>query len=68
MMVINLEIGMMTPPFGVNLFVACGIGKITIEQIAIKVLPFVAITILVLLMIAYIPQIVTFLPTLLGLM
>jgi C4-dicarboxylate transporter DctM subunit len=68
MMVINLEIGMMTPPFGVNLFVACGVGKITIEQIAFKVLPFAGVTILVLLLTAYIPWIVTALPTALGIM
>jgi len=68
MMVINLEIGMMTPPFGVNLFVACGIGKITIEQIARKILPFVAVTIIALFIIAYVPQIITFLPTLMDLM
>ncbi|WP_258360744.1 TRAP transporter large permease [Moorella sulfitireducens] len=68
MMVINLELGMMTPPFGVNLFVACGIGRITIEQIALKVLPFVIATIIGLFMIAYIPQLITFLPSLLGLM
>jgi C4-dicarboxylate transporter DctM subunit len=68
MMVINLEIGMMTPPFGVNLFVACGVGKITIEQIALKVLPFVGVTILVLFMTAYLPWIVTALPTAFGIM
>jgi C4-dicarboxylate transporter DctM subunit len=47
----------------VNLFVACGIGKITIEQIARKILPFVAVTIIALFIVAYVPQIITFLPT-----
>ena len=68
MMVINLEIGMMTPPFGVNLFVACGIGKIKIEQIALKVLPFVGATIIALLLCAYVPWIITALPAALGLL
>ena len=56
-MVINLAIGQLTPPVGVNLFVACGIGKVSIKEITVKILPLVGIFIVALLMITYIPQI-----------
>lgn len=65
-MVVNLEIGMMTPPFGANLFVACGIAKIPIEQIAWKLFPFIFVTIVALFMITYIPWLVMVVPTMLG--
>ncbi len=66
-MVINLEIGMMTPPFGVNLFVACGIAKIGIEKISRHILIFAAATLLGLFLITYIPWISLLVPKILGL-
>jgi len=61
-MVCNLAIGMVTPPLGVNLFVACGISKITIEQITKAVIPLILTNIAVLLLLTFVPQIITFLP------
>ncbi len=65
-MVINTSIGMITPPMAVNLFVASGIGKVTIGQISRRIIPFLLAEIAVLLLLTYIPQIVMFLPGLLG--
>ncbi len=65
--VLNIIIGLATPPFGVCLFVAAGIGKIPVERAMIAVLPFVAIMIAVLLLIILLPELVLFLPRALGL-
>lgn len=64
-MVVNLAIGMVTPPLGVNLFVACGIQKISIEQISKAVLPFIVVNVIVLFILTFVPDIVMFLPNLL---
>lgn len=65
-MVINTSIGMITPPMAVNLFVASGIGKVTIGEISRRIIPFLLAEIIVLLMLTYIPQIIMFLPNLIG--
>ncbi|MBB4823516.1 C4-dicarboxylate transporter DctM subunit [Sporosarcina luteola] len=65
-MTVNLAIGLFTPPVGLNLFVAAGISKTTIGQISKGVVPFVVASIIILLLITYIPQISTFLPDLLN--
>ncbi|MCG3088155.1 TRAP transporter large permease [Sporosarcina cyprini] len=65
-MTVNLAIGLFTPPVGLNLFVAAGISKTSIGQISKGVLPFVVSSIIILLLITYIPQISTFLPDLLN--
>ncbi|MGD9567658.1 MAG: TRAP transporter large permease [Sedimentibacter sp.] len=65
-MVINTSIGMITPPMAVNLFVASGIGKVTIGEISRRIIPFLIAEIIVLLLLTYIPQIIMFLPNLLG--
>ena len=67
-MVLNLELGMLTPPFGVNLFIACGISNINIEEIVRPLLLFIAATVTGLLMITYIPWISLAVPNLMGLM
>ncbi|HHV83281.1 MAG TPA: TRAP transporter large permease [Tepidanaerobacter syntrophicus] len=64
-MVVNLAIGMITPPLGVNLFVACGICDMTLERISKSVLPFLIAMIVALMLITYIPGITMFLPNLL---
>ncbi len=56
-MVVNLAIGFITPPVGVNLFVASGIAKAKIGDIAKASLPFLVAMLVVLLLITYIPQI-----------
>lgn len=64
-MITNLAIGQVTPPVGMNLFVASNISKIPIEKIAREALPFIVVMILDLMLITYIPQLITFLPDLL---
>lgn len=56
-MIVAIAIGFLTPPVGVNLFVGCSIGQISIERLSIAVLPFLASMILALLVLAFVPQI-----------
>lgn len=56
-MVVNLAIGFITPPVGVNLFVASGISKSKLEHLSRVVLPMIGLMLLVLLIITYIPQV-----------
>ena len=56
LMTVNLAIGQVTPPVGVNLYVACGLSKINIQQISKAVLPFLIAMILALLLITYFPN------------
>jgi len=64
-MIINIEIGFLTPPFGINLFVSCGMLKESMSEVAKGVWPFIILMFAVLLIITYIPSISTFLPYLL---
>jgi len=64
-MVVNMEIGMITPPVGLNLFVTAGVAKLSILQVVKAALPFVGILFIFLIMVTYIPIISTYLPTLL---
>jgi len=65
MMVLNLAVGLCTPPVGAALFVGCSIGKIKIEDVTKSMLPFYSIMVIVLLLVTFIPQIVLFIPNLL---
>ena len=65
-MVVNLEIGMVTPPVGLNLFVTSGITGMNITQVVRAALPWTLILLAFLLLVTYVPQISTFLPQLLG--
>ena len=65
-MVVNLNIGLATPPLGVCLFVAAPIAKTTLERISKAILPFLAVEVAVLLIITYVPDLILFLPRLLG--
>ena len=56
-MVVNLALGMITPPFGVNLFAACTVAKISLDQIVKHLIPFVLVIIACLMLITYIPSI-----------
>jgi C4-dicarboxylate transporter DctM subunit len=67
-MVLNLAIGMATPPVGVCLFVSCGITGLSLEQISSAVYKFVFAELAVLLVVTYVEPISTFLPKLLGFM
>jgi C4-dicarboxylate transporter DctM subunit len=56
-MIVNLAMGMVTPPLGVNLFVACQIGKLRIDQIIRPLIPFLIVLIVNVLLLSYIPDI-----------
>jgi TRAP-type C4-dicarboxylate transport system permease large subunit len=56
-MVVNLALGMITPPFGVNLFAACTVAKISLDRIIPYLLPFVVVVLSCLMVITYVPVI-----------
>jgi C4-dicarboxylate transporter, DctM subunit len=56
-MVVNLAVGMITPPFGVNLFAACTVARVSLDRIIGHLLPFVAVVVTCLMIITYVPAI-----------
>lgn len=66
MMTVNLAVGLVTPPVGINLFVAAGIAKTPLFEVAKGVLPFVTAGFIVTVLTAYIPFLSNFLPDLMG--
>ncbi|WP_319415341.1 TRAP transporter large permease [Marispirochaeta aestuarii] len=65
-MLVNLNIGLTTPPVGVCLFTAVPIAKCSVEKMVPKVMPFVIAEMVAVLLITYIPEITLFLPRLTG--
>ncbi|WP_052282652.1 TRAP transporter large permease [Kluyvera genomosp. 1] len=65
-MLVNLGIGLITPPVGSVLFVASAVSKQKIEQVVKAMLPFYAVLFLVLMLVTYIPAISLFLPKFFG--
>ena len=65
-MVLNLCIGLCTPPVGSVLFLGCGIGKTTIARVTKSLLPFYAVMIISLLLVTFIPWITLVIPKLFG--
>ncbi len=55
-MVVNLALGMITPPFGVNLFAACTVARISLDRIVTQLVPFVLVVLACLMVITYVPQ------------
>jgi TRAP-type C4-dicarboxylate transport system permease large subunit len=64
MVVFNGLLGFIHPPIGLCLFIGAGISKAPVESIALQSLPFLGIALVVLLIVAFSPQIVLFLPNL----
>jgi len=62
-MVVNMEIGMITPPVGLNLFVTAGVAKMSMMRVVKAALPWVGIMFLFLIIVTYIPAVSTWLPT-----
>lgn len=60
-MIVNVSMGFLTPPVGVNLFVGCAISKISIERLSWAVLPFLATMVVALFFLFFIPEISLFL-------
>ncbi|CCN35718.1 TRAP-type C4-dicarboxylate transport system large permease component [Vibrio nigripulchritudo ATCC 27043] len=63
MMVVNMEIGMITPPVGLNLFVTAGVAKMSMMNVVKAALPWVAVMFLFLVIVTYVPWVSTWLPT-----
>ena len=54
-MVVNLALGMITPPFGVNLFAACTVARISLDRIITQLIPFVLVILACLMIVTYVP-------------
>lgn len=54
-MVVNLALGMITPPFGVNLFAACTVARISLDRMIRDLIPFVLVVLACLIVISYVP-------------
>lgn len=67
-MILNLAIGFITPPLGANLFMASEISRVKFETLAKTIWPWIGAMIVVLIIITYIPQILLFLPQMMGLL
>ena len=65
-MVVNLALGLITPPVGVNLFTGCGVAGITLNDMVKKIWPFVIAVLIVLFIVTYVPAIPMLLPNLMG--
>jgi tripartite ATP-independent transporter DctM subunit len=65
-MIVNLNIGLSTPPVGVCLFAVAPIARISMERMSKAVFPFILAEFVALLFITYIPELVLFIPRLLG--
>ena len=63
-MVVNMEIGMITPPVGLNLFVTSGVAGMSLMRVVRAALPFLAVLFVFLIIITYVPILSTWLPTL----
>ena len=61
-MVVNMEIGMITPPIGLNLFVTSGVTGMNLMQVTRAALPWVGILMLFLILVTYVPGLSTWLP------
>ena len=63
---VNLVVGLATPPFGITLFITSPIAGVKIEETVHEAIPFLVVTIGVLLLVTFFPQVVLFLPRLAG--
>ena len=67
-MVVNMEIGMITPPVGLNLYVASGITKMGLSALTVAVLPWLYTMLAFLMLITYVPEISLWLPRVMGML
>jgi C4-dicarboxylate transporter DctM subunit len=65
-MIVNLELGMLTPPLGLNLFVSAGMTKLPLERVVRATIPFMLSMLAFLLVITFVPTISTILPEMLS--
>ena len=64
--IVNLAIGFVTPPLGANLFMASAIGGVPLNKLSKDIWPWIGVAVLALLLITYIPDLVLFLPKIMG--
>jgi C4-dicarboxylate transporter DctM subunit len=67
-MIVNLTIGLITPPFGVCLFAVSSLSGCKVEDVSREAMPFILVNIGVLFLITYFPPVVLFVPKLIGLL
>ena len=65
-MAVNLSVGLITPPLGICAFVAASLAKISLERISKALIPFIIATVVIVLLVTYLPGLVLFLPNLLS--
>ncbi|WP_019122977.1 TRAP transporter large permease [Brevibacillus massiliensis] len=65
-MTMNLAIGLVTPPVGLDLYAACGLAKISLKEISRGVIPFILASLVALFIVTYIPAVALWLPDILG--
>jgi C4-dicarboxylate transporter DctM subunit len=68
MITVNMEIGMITPPVGLNLYVACGISKLGLSEMTVAVWPWLLTMLVFLVLVTYWPPLSIWLPKALGMM
>lgn len=66
LMVVNMQIGLVTPPVGLNLFVTAGVAKMSMEEVVRAAFPWLLVLLSVLMVITYIPSISLVLPEMMG--
>jgi C4-dicarboxylate transporter DctM subunit len=66
MMCLNLTLALIHPPIGMNMFIVCAIGKVSVRDYTREVIPFLIVLILALICVTYIPSLVLYLPHLFG--
>ncbi len=64
--VLNISIGLITPPVGVCLFVTCAIANVPLERLARAIVPFLLAELAVLMIVSFFPQVALFIPALFG--
>lgn len=64
--IVNLAIGFVTPPLGANLFMASAIGGVPLNKLAKDIWPWIGVAVAALLLITYVPDLVLFLPRIMG--
>jgi len=65
-MIVNLCIGLVTPPVGICLFLSANIAQVSVEKVSRAAFPFILVSVAVLILISYWPNLVLFVPKLLG--
>ncbi len=64
-MTINMELGMITPPVGLNLYVASGLARMGLTEVTVAAAPWILVVTAILILVTYVPQIALWLPRLL---